>query len=340
MRKKTLLIAAAIILLLLSVSISARLSQPVQAQGFGSWTAQFFNNANFNPPAVAAIYPNGLNFVWTGLPLQADGITPVPGITLQDGFSVIFSTSVALGPGNYTFSGTADDQITVIINGQTVYQTSEPPDQDFSFVVPLASAGPHSIQVRFQEFGGQAVLNLSWAAGGVIVSPTPEGPLGTVRQVRGLSLRTGPYLGASFIAVLRPDNDYPVLASNDTEGGPYTWYQVRVNNNRVGWASGRYLRVTKQGQVQPATTIFEELTDPPETGVIAVPRAIMNLRRYPSERADLLAQIPWGAEVPLLNRTIQGGRNHWFQVRYNGIVGWIYAPYVGVRGNIDAVPIR
>jgi uncharacterized protein YraI len=65
----------------------------------------------------------------------------------------------------------------------------------------------------------------------------------------------------------------------------------------------------------------------------------MNLRVRPSTRTAIIGSIPWGAEVPLLNRTVQGGQNRWFQVRYEGRVGWIFAPYVSVRGDINAVPI-
>jgi hypothetical protein len=42
----------------------------------------------------------------------------------------------------------------------------------------------------------------------------------------------------------------------------------------------------------------------------------------------------------LVGRTIQGGLHYWLQVWYQGKIGWIYAPFVTVRRNIDAVPIR
>jgi uncharacterized protein YgiM (DUF1202 family) len=66
----------------------------------------------------------------------------------------------------------------------------------------------------------------------------------------------------------------------------------------------------------------------------------MNLRRRPSERTQLLDKVPWGAEVPVIGRTVQGGKSFWLQVRYNGKVGWIFAPFVGTRGILDAVPVR
>ena len=50
--------------------------------------------------------------------------------------------------------------------------------------------------------------------------------------------------------------------------------------------------------------------------------------------------MPWGAEVPLLGRTVQGGPNFWLQVSYNGKTCWIYAPFVTIRGDARSVPIR
>jgi hypothetical protein len=65
----------------------------------------------------------------------------------------------------------------------------------------------------------------------------------------------------------------------------------------------------------------------------------MYLRRRPSQRASLLDLIPWGDQVQLLGRTRQGGKDFWYQVRWNGQVGWIFAPFVRVDGNINAVPV-
>jgi hypothetical protein len=178
--------------------------------------------------------------------------------------------------------------------------------------------------------------------------------------VRGLAIRTGPYLGGSLIGVLRPGQSFTASARNTDEGGPFTWYLITTNTganvgtpvpgqpvatpvggSKTGWVSGRYLVVQGDPNALPLQgTVFEQLDNPPETGVIAVPRSVMNLRRRPSQRSPLLAQIPWGAELPLYNRTVQEGRHHWLQVRYEGQIGWIYAPFVGTYGNLDNVPIR
>ena len=78
----------------------------------------------------------------------------------------------------------------------------------------------------------------------------------------------------------------------------------------------------------------------------------MNFRIFPSQRVARVSGMPqliWGAEVEIIARTIQGGRDFWYQVRYTPpdstttYTGWIFAPFVGiVRGSdpIDSVPVK
>jgi uncharacterized protein YraI len=163
-----------------------------------------------------------------------------------------------------------------------------------------------------------------------------------VKSVKGLSVRTGPYLGASLVTVARPGTPYIPIARSQDEGGGggFTWFLITVGDKR-GWASGRYLQVTGDPNSVPVQgTVFDQIDGAPGLGVMAVPRSVMNFRRRPSQRSALISQMPWGAETELIGRTIQYGENFWYQVRWNGQVGWIYAPFVSVRGNIDAVPVR
>ncbi len=325
------------------------------AQTFGTnWTAQFYNSTTPGTGTLVAStsYPNGLNFNWPGQPTDSNGLplTTVP----ADNFSAIFSSSQTFAAGVATFSITVDDRATVTIGGQPVWDASTvagfAPGQTYQFSANFAAPGAYSIQVNFIEFTSVAIIQLSWTQGttggipttpGVATAtPGPTGPIGSVVNVRGLSLRTGPYLGASFIGVLRPDIAYSVLAQNSDERGGFTWYKVNTGE-QVGWASGRYLLVTN-GEPPVEGTVFEALSNPSDTGVVAVTRAIMNFRVRPSYRSPRIAgfeQLPWGAEAELLGRTVQGGRNFWFLVRWQGQVGWIYAPYVGVRGNLNIVPV-
>jgi uncharacterized protein YraI len=131
-----------------------------------------------------------------------------------------------------------------------------------------------------------------------------------------------------------------VLARNDSEG-VYNWYLLQVGD-RQGWASGRFLQTSVDPLTLPLQgSIFDQIDGAPERGVTATTRAQMNVRTRPSERTPVIEQIPWGGQASVIGRTVQAGTDRWYQVRLpDGRVGWIAAPWVGIRGERLAVPIR
>jgi len=217
------------------------------------------------------------------------------------------------------------------------------------------TAGAHTLRVEFLELIDQAQVqfqyfpisvglptsDLGLILGTPPIAGTPTGPLATVTGVRGLAVRTGPYLGASFITTAQGSTGYSVLARNQSEG-VYTWYKIRVGE-REGWASGRYLTISgvDPNALPEEGTVFDTIGDAPDRNVIGIPRSVMNLRVRPSARTQLLDQLAWGEEVSIIGRTVQARNNFWLQVRtQEGVVGWIYAPFVTIHGEINAVPIH
>lgn len=356
LKRRYLFIIIALFVLALIPSV---LNSPVQAQIVGTnWSAQFFNNAFLTPPVVAtASYPAGLCFNWgDGPPREsptqcapAATSNPIAGVD-SDNFSARFtSTQAFTQSGNYTFTITVNDGVRVSINGVVVFDrfsTSVPTQQtaQYSFVHAI-TAGSANITVDYVDLSGTSALLFQWSPGTTgggfpTATPIPVASVSVV-QVRGLAVRTGPYLGASLITVARPNIAYPIIARNNSEG-LFVWYRIQVGDN-TGWASGRYLQPAGNLDEIPFTdSIFDRIDNPnlpPALDVIGTTRAIMNFRVRPSERVQITDKIPWGAQVKVIGRTIQGGKNFWLQVQWNGKVGWIFAPYIGLRGTIDAVPI-
>lgn len=172
-------------------------------------------------------------------------------------------------------------------------------------------------------------------------TPTPAAPSTTrvSSEVKGLAVRSGPYLGATLVGVARPGNPITVQARSTDEGGEYTWYLVSVEG-ATGWASGRYLQFEGDASLLPLQgSIFDQIDNAPDVGVSARMLAITDLRRRPSGRAQILRQIPPDAVVSVIGRTVQNGGSFWLHVRYEGQVGWIPA-YAVMRGNLSNVPVR
>src|SRR5262249_44793005 len=151
---------------------------------------------------------NGLNFNWPDIP----NINSVPVVGVgADNFSARFNSTQTFGQGNYQFTITYDDNARVNIDGIEVFSDfTGGPVKTRSFNRDWAAAG-NPKQVIFVGVSPPGVLQFQWnPPGTVITTPgvvTRVGPVppatppltASVTGVRGLAVRTGPYLGASFV---------------------------------------------------------------------------------------------------------------------------------------------
>ena len=334
-----------IILLLLVVCVLVLSLATVSADFGTNWTGQFYNNTGLSGSVIETeIYANGLNFDWDGVP-EDDGGSPLASVAANN-FSVRFTSTQTFSSGRYQFQITANDGVRLYIDG--VLKIDEFTEHDLTTyqLEEDLTTGDHTLSVEFFNADNDAILQVQW----FLVSSETSTPLATstplvvdasVVRVKGLSLRTGPYLGASLIGVLRPGNVYHLAAKNNSEG-LFTWYYLTTDSGYSGWASGRYLELTNEntdGILGEVSTDFDTASGEPDRGVIAVPRANMNVRVRPSVRTTRLTQMAWGDQAQVLARTVQGGKDFWYLVRYEGVIGWIYAPFVGIRGDINNIPV-
>lgn len=323
---------------------------------FGSnWSVQFFTDINFtttcsDPKCNQTGIPQ-INFNWGAGQPVVNGVTVPVG---PDNFSARFNSTQILTPGIYQFVAQSDDGIRVTVNGTVIIDDMSPHAVKTDSATVSINTPTSVITVDYYEGIDQAVVQLQWFLQGAATNPFGTNVFGftatplftavppltvSVVSVRGLALRTGPYLGASLVSVVRPGTEYPPSARNKDEG-QFTWYLITVGDH-TGWSSSRYLQITGDpNAVGVQGTIFDQIDGAPDLGVTGITRSVMNMRRRPSIRTALLEQIPWGAKVSIIGRTIQDGKNFWFQIHYDNKTGWIFAPFVSVRGNIDAVPIR
>lgn len=168
---------------------------------------------------------------------------------------------------------------------------------------------------------------------GVVPIPT-EVPIPSVSLKDGvnvLPVRTGPYLGATFVTIAvreTPSGEpefYRVLARNNDEAEDITWFKI-VANGKVGWASGRSLDLNNitEEELPVEGSIFDQIENVPDIGVQATILRDRQGYRRPSTRAARTGLfIPEGAVVSIIGRTREFPYDDWYQVRYNGQTGWI-----------------
>lgn len=442
MRRYSNLISILVMVLVIGV-MGGISSQTVHAQSNVAWTALFFPSTDFTGTSQLVSYPAGLSVNW-GLNAPTDPTTafPVAGIPV-DNFSVRFSANAVIPAGTYDFTVIADGGVRLAVNNAVIIDALGNTGATTQTGTATITGGMSLLVLEYVEFTGTALVQITWQPSITVPSAQATAiPMNIanadVGGVTGLALRSGPYLGASLVAVLRPGITYTVTAQNNAEGA-VTWYRVTTNpNGQTGWASGRFLNVdfmsnttfscnvtsdvalsiaqqfnpalfdgntalqcinsvtTATGNfsasdeltaqeivnisvscssvlVNPApeailsfvdtvrstltasdsctensmptisvpeeSSLFETLDALPDTGAFAYPRSVMNIRIRPSTRVSIVGQIPWGAPAQLLARTVQAGDDHWYLIRYNGIVGWIDASFVNVQGNMADVPI-
>lgn len=231
----------------------------------------------------------------------------------------------------------------------------------------------------------QATTDAANAAATAAVIPTATAtpiPVKSIRpndDVQRLPVRTGPYLGASLVTVAMRTSDeavdeeserllaYEVFAKNNDENGEVTWYLIEANGRR-GWVSGRsstlYLNDVavestanvngEEVQVIAADglpfegSVFDTLDGSPDVGVMGTVWRSRSIHRRPSTRAAIIGSVPEGQQVSILNRTREIDYDDWYQIRWNGAVGWINAestvenPAVTADPDLvrDLVPVR
>jgi uncharacterized protein YraI len=296
-----------------------------------TWTAQYFANASLSGfPTVIQTEAFPTRNWGSGSPFAS---IPV------DNFSVRWSSIQTLAAGNYQVSARADDGVRVTVDG-VVYINQFPgnPGQLFTVNVPLA-AGQHTFVVDFVELGGNAYIEYSLTLPGVATTvPTIAAPTGVSVRINAavnLNVRSAPSTTGSILLRVNRGEVYPAVGRN----GDATWIQINANGT-VGWVSSSFVVVTNgAASTLPVTDSSGSSAAVPLTGFTLVANTTVNIRSGPGVRFGVLGRLPQLATAQIAGRNAD---TSWWQVNYNGIVGWVSAPFVTPQSGIDLnrVPVR
>jgi len=166
MKRKNVMPAIAVALLLLAVMIT-----PLLAQNGNVWNVQFYNNPNWTAPPAMSMQSSYIDFNWGTVP-------PGPGLPSTNWTATMTSSVYYYYSGTYLFQALADDEISLQIDGVTYINTigTGMSGKTAQVAVPL-NQGTHNLTVQYRQYTGVAYVYLNWAyakpGGGYDYNPLP-----------------------------------------------------------------------------------------------------------------------------------------------------------------------
>jgi len=170
---KRILLSAALVAICLAALAGV---SPALAQSGNTWTINYYNNTNWAGSPVMTQYSPYISFNW------GYG-SPGPAVPV-DNFTARMTTDAFFYAGAYQFSAVADDELAVIIDGNTYLDTRGQGQSGKSFAFNDAmSQGTHHIEVLYREYTQTAYIYLSWLFVGGGTTPPPSPPTSTYPPV-------------------------------------------------------------------------------------------------------------------------------------------------------------
>lgn len=325
-----------------------------QEYGPANWSASYFNNTDLSGSAVLNRTDNDINFNW------GDG-SPGGGVN-ADNFSARWTTTVNFPQsGHWRFRVGADDGVRMWIDvTQILDEWHGNPEgfRTYEVDVYALTAGNHDLKVEYYEATGNAGVQVRWylvdgvGGGGVGTDGAhaiPEGPPppATVYAAvtgDGVNVRTGPGRGNPVIAQLYYPKNYLVLG-----GVPdLSWLLIDLRDGREGWVSNEWVwlyalekekNVDTTGGGQPdfvddIPRIHVDVAPPAPITAPIPPRVILTgqatdtvrLRDGPSAYASkVIGSVPQRATFAV---EAHNGNGAWYLIEYQGVRGWVSAPFV------------
>jgi uncharacterized protein YraI len=285
----------------------------------GSWLAYYFNNPNLSGSPTAIISEASPSHNW------GSG-SPLPSIS-ADNFSVRWTSNLSLNAGTYRISTKADDGVRVYVNGSLVINEFHSATGQTYVADVTLPGGQHTFTIEYYEASVAALLEFSL---GSPTAPSPPNPTGATARVTAyrLNVRNIPTASNSTILLKINQNEtYPVVGRTQDS----SWWQINVNGT-VGWVYGTFVRVSNANSVPVTSGSGGGGSIGSPTGYSVTATTNVNLRSGPGTNNGVLAVIRQNTVVPVIGRNASAT---WWQVNYNGIVGWTSANFAVIQAGTD-----
>ncbi|MDZ4767589.1 MAG: PA14 domain-containing protein [Chloroflexota bacterium] len=300
--------------------------------GGGAWTAQYYGNNSLQGDPAAIFTEAQVSHNW-GATAPLVNIAP-------DNFSVRWSSVQNLSGGAYSLNVRADDGVRVYVNGVlTIDEWHAASGLTYSRALNLPS-GANTFVVEYYEGTGDAFIDFNLTGAGSPVFPTqqpnvqPGGVTATVTAFR-LNVRNAPNsTTGGVITRISRFEQYPIIARTANN----LWVQLNINGT-LGWVNVRFVNIAPLGANIPVVGGGAVSTSVAPGGnvVTATPFNVV-IRQGASTANNRVGLLPVGGTAQVIGRS---AANTWWQINYNGLVGWVSAQFaiISPTANIGTIPI-
>lgn len=188
----------------------------------------------------------------------------------------------------------------------------------------------------------------------------------------GLNIRRTPDSAGEVLGRMEAGQNARLIGIGQSGDWAFVEFEPAEGGTISGWAGTLYLRYEYRGRSVTldevrALNLLTDVDEATRRGVVTAgapplvqptqdplrnvnvatvigldPGVSLNLRRTPSVDAEVLTQIPLGAQVRVLSRS---GSEAWLEVEYDGLVGWVASLYTtlsfnGRPVNIADIPVN
>lgn len=266
--------------------------------------------------------------------------SPDPAIP-ADFFSARWLTTVNMLGGTLHLRVGADDGIRVYFDDQLVidkWQTTPGGFTIYEKDVPGVTAGDHRLRVDYFEYDAFAGVLVQWwflNAGGAGGVPIASKPIYAAVTADKLFVRKGPGQGYPIIKeVFYPENYLVKGAVPDM-----SWIMIELPDGRWGWVSNEWVWlfsdeedfVTKIPRVDTEILPGDDYaplpadSEPEASMALGRTTSTLNVRDGASSQAKDIGGVPENTLIQIEARNPNGA---WYLMTYNGLRGWVFAPYV------------
>lgn len=202
-------------------------------QPIANWRGEYFNNINLSGSPVLVRDDAFVDFNW-------GSATPAPNLVNADRFSVRWTRTLNLTPGQYFFTVSADDGVRLWVNNQLlVDEWHVQPVTSYTAVIEITN-NTVPVVMEYFENTGLAEAELTWSTVGAPTTPPTGGsnePVATMVGARYLNVRSGPGVEFDPFSYLVRGQTVPIVGRDFSA----IWIQIVLPDGETGWVSGRYL---------------------------------------------------------------------------------------------------